>query len=144
MNVTTRSMARSPNLNHKVHSPFFKVHLRFPSPYFTFKIQMYEPSADFCSWLGLKGKSRRTFDTVESTKSVFIFYFFFNFDLPGGGQAARRSPHFGSTPGYMHTPERIKSELNGALQEYKRAKKRILQKGVVTMRTEFVLLEIGS
>jgi len=49
MNVTTRSLARSPNLNHKFHSPFFEVHLRFPSPYFTFKIQTYESSTDFWS-----------------------------------------------------------------------------------------------
>lgn len=53
-------------------------------------------------------------------------------------------PHFGSTPGYMHTHERIKSYLKGALLEHKRAKKRILQREVVTMRIEFVLLNIGK
>jgi len=44
----------------------------------------------------------------------------------------------------MHTHERIKSDLKGALQEHKRAKKRILQTEVVTKRIEFVLLKIGS
>ena len=72
-----------------------------------------------------------------------MFLFFFNFDLRGG-QATRRSPYFGSTPGYIHTHERIKSDLIGALQEFKRAKKRILQREAVTMRTEFVLLKMGS
>jgi hypothetical protein len=41
-----------------------------------FKIQMYLSSAEFSGWLRLKGKSRKTFDTIISTKSVFIKFKF--------------------------------------------------------------------
>jgi len=90
----------------------------------------------------LKGKSRRTFDIVESTKCVFIFL------ISICGEEGKQ-PGAPLTLGprlvtCTHTHKQIKSDLIGALQEYKRAKKRILQRDVVTMRIKFVLLKIGS
>jgi hypothetical protein len=50
---------------------------------------MYYLPADFNGWFRLKGKSRRTFDTMVSTKSVFFKFRFCGF----GGAAADRSQH---------------------------------------------------
>jgi hypothetical protein len=53
---------------------------------------MHWSSADFSGSFRPKGKSRKTFDNIESTKSLFNFKF--RFDGGGGGmQTGSPSPH---------------------------------------------------
>jgi hypothetical protein len=52
-----------------------------------FKILMYLSSADFCGWFLLKGKSRKTFEIIISTKWAFQISV-----LGGSGAAAGQQP----------------------------------------------------
>jgi hypothetical protein len=64
-----------------------------------FKIPIYQSSVNFNGWFWLKVKSRKTFDIIIFTKSVF-----FNFGF-GGGAAALQTPPppFWLTKGYRCT-----------------------------------------